>query len=79
MRFKKKFSEKSRISPEHGDTRTVTRFMWIPKTLLGVTVWLEKAEIVQVYVADEDYIIPGFGDLPYFNSWNDGRFMEKEI
>lgn len=46
MVWKAKFGkETSRV----GDTREVRIFAWLPKTIDGSTVWLEKYQVKQIY------------------------------
>lgn len=35
--------------PRHGDTRTITKFLWYPLTINGITRWLEVVKIKQWY------------------------------
>lgn len=37
------------IAPVEGANRTITKFLWLPKTIGNETRWLEKASIYQVY------------------------------
>jgi hypothetical protein len=37
------------IPPEHGETRTVTKFLWFPKEIHKEGRWLEKASWVEKF------------------------------
>lgn len=54
MRWKKKMKPKY----VEGHKRTVTRFLWIPKTIGHETRWLETASWVEKFV-DATYISDG--------------------
>lgn len=50
--------------PKVGDIRVVSKFMLFPKTIHGMTIWMESARIVQKYSVWE-----GCG------SWNDDAWV----
>jgi len=44
-----KWKLNSTARPKKGDTRTVTRFAWLPKRLDNCIVWLTQYEMLQVW------------------------------
>ena len=72
-----RFTKEPLPEPKHGDTREVRKFFLFPKTLMGTTVWLEEATVIQVFCLPDGDIIPGFGDLEA--GWNDGKFKPEEV
>lgn len=61
MRFKR---------PQPYETRTVSKFLFLPKTIDGETRWLERAKIFQQYRPDVD----SAGSIEY--SWQDISWKE---
>lgn len=47
-------NSKDEAVSQDGDFRTIKTFLWWPKTLNGITRWLELAEICQVYEVSVD-------------------------
>ena len=42
-----------RINPRSGDKRTINKFLFLPLTVNGITIWLEFVCITQKYEEDE--------------------------
>ena len=45
-----KFIFKNKSKPKIGDIRIKTTFLFLPLTLNGITIWLEKVQIEQQFV-----------------------------
>lgn len=52
--------------PHDEDTRTIHRFLWLPRTISDETRWLEWATIKQMYVVGV-----------YRRGWRDMHWMGK--
>jgi hypothetical protein len=55
MKFVKKEYVKNYLGIKLNDTRTVTKFLWFPKTIGDTTIWLEKATWVETAKFNDYY------------------------
>lgn len=69
MRFKNKKAKK------YGETRVVTRFLFLPLSLVDETRWLEKTTIKQKAYRSIAYE-SGFGAVPNGLVWVDEEFID---
>ena len=61
-----------------GATRTVEKFLFFPKTLHGVTIWLEKVKIKQDWICKTNNNVgPGYWAETYFLDENNHEMRAK--
>ena len=60
----------SYYEPKHLDERIVTRFIWIPEDICGVTYWLEYVTYVEQYQVPQCY--------GYVGGWFPIGLVERE-
>ena len=59
-----RFTHKPKTSPQEGDKKTVTRFLWLPLRIGDETRWLEPAEIEYTLIPTRDPGIPALSISP---------------
>jgi len=62
---------KTKLSPQNGDKRTITKFAWLPVEVGNKTIWLEKYKEHQLYVHE-------YGQYTYYvtSQW---YVIEREL
>jgi len=55
---------------QFGERRTISKFLWFPRTIDGETRWLEKAVIRQEVISYES-------GIKYKKKWQDRAFINK--